>query len=78
MSLILRVVAFFLNIIAMTINTVANLLVPCRKPSYARITNPILKKPVIELRELMGQKKVLFFLTFFEFGSKFSKYFLAF
>lgn len=61
MSLILRVVAFFLNIFAMVINTVVNLLVPRRKPDYARIRNPILKKPVIELRELMRQKKVLFF-----------------
>lgn len=74
MSLFLRVAAFFLNIIAMVINTVVNLLVPRRKPSYAPITNPILKKSVIELRELMTEKKVVFVLGF-EFDSKFSKIF---
>lgn len=66
MSLLLRTVASILNIIAMVVNTLANLFVPKRKPDYPPITNPILRKPVMELRELISQKKVLFFASTFE------------
>lgn len=58
MSLVLKILGTILNVIAIIVNSIANLLVPRLKPSYPPIKNPLLKKPVVELREDLRQKKV--------------------
>ncbi|XP_065372518.1 fatty-acid amide hydrolase 2-A [Calliphora vicina] len=58
MSLLLRVLGSILNVIAIIINSIANLLVPRSKPTYPAIKNPLLKKPITVLRDEMIQKKL--------------------
>ncbi|KNC31564.1 hypothetical protein FF38_12791 [Lucilia cuprina] len=58
MSLLLRVLGTILNIIAIVVNYIANLLVPRIKPTFPPIRNPVLKKSITELREDLIQKKL--------------------
>lgn len=58
MSLFLRVLAFILNIIAIIINEITNLIIPRRKPTFPPIENPILLKSVTELLTELRERKV--------------------